>query len=342
MGANTYIILRLSALGDVAMTLPPLYAAADDHPSDQFVLVTQYFMSRLVIDPPLNLTTLPFQQDQDAKPLGLIKFARKLHRLYPDAVVVDLNNNFITRSIGLSLKTKGHKLVTIDIPKADRNKLLSTRKEGVVPPNLYLPRITDLYFLTLKRAGISMLSKGRLVVGRTSCPRKVTIGIAPYAQYEGKMILKEQLLELIDLLVERFPNCDLILYGAAGSEARKNRELVQLRANTVRLTSAQGLAEEVKEIAQLDCMVSMDSANQHIAAMVGTPVVSIWGATHPAAGYIPFRTPLVNCIGVDIECRPCSVLGNKPCHRGDYACLHQLSMPNIIAAIAKEVELRRK
>lgn len=342
MSGKTYIIIRLSALGDVAMTLPALYSAADDHPGDQFVLVTQYFMSRLVIDPPLNLTTLPFLQDHDGTSLGTISFTKKLHHLYPDAVVVDLNNTLRTKSIGLALKAMGHKLFSLSVPKRERRRLLAARKEAIVPPELYLPRMTDLYVLTLKKADINMLSKGRLVIGRTSCPTRVSIGIAPHAQYKGKMILEEQIIELIDGLAERFPDSDLILYGAAGTEARKNRKLVQLRPDTVRLTSAQGLAEEVEEIAQLDCMVSMDSANQHIAAMVGTPVISIWGATHPAAGYIPFRTPLANCIGVDIECRPCSILGNKSCHRGDYACLHHLSVPTIIEAIAKEVELRRK
>lgn len=342
MSGNTYIIIRLSALGDVAMTLPALYSAADDHPSDQFVLVTQYFMSRLVIDPPLNLSTLPFQQDKDGTPLGIISFTKKLHTLYPNAVVVDLNNSLLTKGISLGLRAMGHKLVSLDVSNSDRRKLLANRKEDIVPPELYLPRMTDIYFLTLKKAGINMLSKGRLVMGRTSCPTRVSIGIAPYAQYRGKMILEEQVLALIDGLAERFPGSDLILYGAAGSEARKNRKLALLRPDTIRLTSAQGLAEEVEEIAQLDCMVSMDSANQHIAAMVGTPVISIWGATHPAGGYTPFRTPLANCIGVDIECRPCSIQGNKPCHRGDYACLHQLSIPKIIDFIAKEVELRRK
>lgn len=341
MSGKTYIIIRLSALGDVAMTLPALYSAADDHPGDQFVLVTQYFMSRLVIQSPLNLTTIPFQLEQYGSPLGLLRFTKKLHQLYPNAIVVDLHHSLRTRSMGFILKTLGHRLISIEKPYEERKKLLETRVEQRVDPELYLPRMTDLYFLTLKRAGLNMLSKGRLVTGRTNCPRRITIGIAPNAHYRGKMISREQVLQLIDGLSERFPDCDMILYGAAGAEARKNRELVQLRPNKVRLTAAEGLANEVEEIAQLDCMVSMDSANQHIAAMVGTPVISIWGATHPASGYIPFRTPLANCIGAELECRPCSIKGDKICHRGDYACLSLLSIPKIIDAVEKEVNLRR-
>ncbi|WP_148296696.1 glycosyltransferase family 9 protein [Porphyromonas cangingivalis] len=50
------------------------------------------------------------------------------------------------------------------------------------------------------------------------------------------------------------------------------------------LSEAKGLSAEIDEISTLECMVSMDSANQHIASLVSTPVVSLWGATHPAAG----------------------------------------------------------
>lgn len=339
---QTYIIIRLSALGDVAMTLPLLYGAADDNPDDTFVLVTQSFMSRMVIHPPVNLSTITFSKEDDGSTLGIINYAKKLHLLYPHAIVIDLHSVIRTKAISLAMKAMGHKVVTIDKPRKERRQLMGQRKEAVVSPSLYIPRMTDYYGITLKRAGIKILSKGRLITTRLSSPSQVSIGIAPYAQHQGKMIFKKQVIDIIDGLHERFPDADLILYGAPGTEARKNRELVSLRPDKVRMTSADGIAKEIEEIAGLDCMVSMDSANQHIAAMVGTPVISIWGATHPATGFIPFRTPLANCIGVDMECRPCSTFGDKPCKRGDYACMQNLPISTIIDCIAKEVELRRK
>ncbi len=65
----------------------------------------------------------------------------------------------------------------------------------------------------------------------------------------------------------------------------------------------------------------MDSANMHLAALAGTPTVSVWGATHPYCGFRGWRQKEELTVQLPMDCRPCSVFGNKPCLRGDYLCL---------------------
>jgi ADP-heptose:LPS heptosyltransferase len=77
----------------------------------------------------------------------------------------------------------------------------------------------------------------------------------------------------------------------------------------------------------------MDSANMHLASLYNIPVVSVWGATHPYAGFLGFNQDPQNVVSENLECSPCSVFGNKPCWRGDYACMQQLSPEKIILAI---------
>ena len=79
----------------------------------------------------------------------------------------------------------------------------------------------------------------------------------------------------------------------------------------------------------LDVMVSMDSANMHLASLVATPVVSVWGATHPYAGFMGWNQKMDNAVQLNMRCRPCSIFGNKPCQRGDYACLTAIK-PDVI------------
>ena len=74
-------------------------------------------------------------------------------------------------------------------------------------------------------------------------------------------------------------------------------------------------------MSHLDKMVSMDSGNMHLASLVACPVVSIWGATHRYAGFLGWNQSSDNVIDIPLPCRPCSIYGNKPCLRGDYACL---------------------
>jgi ADP-heptose:LPS heptosyltransferase len=71
----------------------------------------------------------------------------------------------------------------------------------------------------------------------------------------------------------------------------------------------------------------------HIASLVGVPVISIWGSTHPYAGFLGWGQSIKNCVQTDLSCRPCSVFGNKPCFREDLACLHQITPADIVQRV---------
>jgi ADP-heptose:LPS heptosyltransferase len=85
----------------------------------------------------------------------------------------------------------------------------------------------------------------------------------------------------------------------------------------------------------------MDSANMHIAALYNVPVVSIWGATHPYAGFYGWGIDLENSIQLPLACRPCSVFGNIPCYRGDHACMEHIT-PSMIIDKIKSVSINLK
>jgi ADP-heptose:LPS heptosyltransferase len=99
------------------------------------------------------------------------------------------------------------------------------------------------------------------------------------------------------------------------------------------------LREERTLMESLDLMITMDSANMHIARLSLTPVLSIWGATHPNLGFHAFgQTPDELTVQIPYEemtCRPCSVFGAKPCERKDYACMNTLS-PTLITKKVEE------
>ncbi len=81
------------------------------------------------------------------------------------------------------------------------------------------------------------------------------------------------------------------------------------------------LGEELELMSKLRVMVSMDSANMHLASLVGTRVVSIWGATHPNAGFLGIGQRESDCVQRELTCRPCSIYGKRKCKYGDYRCM---------------------
>ena len=96
--------------------------------------------------------------------------------------------------------------------------------------------------------------------------------------------------------------------------------------------------QELIVMSHLDVMLSMDSANMHLASLTAIPVVSIWGATHPYAGFMGWRQKEENAVQVDLPCRPCSIYGKKKCHRGDYACLNEITPDMIVERVLHVVD----
>jgi ADP-heptose:LPS heptosyltransferase len=94
---------------------------------------------------------------------------------------------------------------------------------------------------------------------------------------------------------------------------------------------------ELQFISSLDIMVSMDSANMHLASLYGVPVVSIWGGTHPYLGFYGWGQKETNAVQIELSCRPSSVFGNKPCYN-DLACMKGIAPLMIYDKVMQQLE----
>ena len=125
----------------------------------------------------------------------------------------------------------------------------------------------------------------------------------------------------------------LFFFGFGPEEKSVVEAWCEKYPNTISLIGKFKMEQELAIMTKLDCVLSMDSANMHLASLVNIPVVSIWGATHPYAGFMGWKQLPVNTVQLDLSCRPCSVYGQKPCWRGDYACLRDIKPEQVIAKI---------
>lgn len=125
----------------------------------------------------------------------------------------------------------------------------------------------------------------------------------------------------------------MCFFSAVDSKRNKCFPTCVRHENTYIAHSEFDLAGEIAMMQQLDVMLTMDSANMHLASLVGTPVVSVWGGTHPYAGFLGWNQKDTDCVQLDMPCRPCSVYGNKPCLRGDYACLKGITPEMIVGKV---------
>jgi ADP-heptose:LPS heptosyltransferase len=156
------------------------------------------------------------------------------------------------------------------------------------------------------------------------------LGVAPFAKHKGKIYPIDKMEEVVAYFAER-PDVKVFLFGA-GKEEKEILERWEAKyTDAISMVGKLDLKGELDVINRLDAMLAMDSANMHLASIVDTPVVSVWGATHPIAGFYGWHQPPENAIQVtDLPCRPCSIFGSKDCYRGDYACFAGITPQMII------------
>lgn len=136
------------------------------------------------------------------------------------------------------------------------------------------------------------------------------VGFAPFSAHPGKTYPFGPSERLVRMLSDRFDR--VFIHSGPGAEAEWAAGMERCYGNVTALCGRVKLAGEIDLIANLDCVVAMDSLVMHLASLTGTPVVSVWGATHPALGFLGYGTDPAGVLQVDLACRPCSVYGNKP------------------------------
>ncbi len=139
------------------------------------------------------------------------------------------------------------------------------------------------------------------------------IGIAPFAQYDSKVYPLDLMEEVIAKLAKKSSN-KILLFGGGKKEIEILESISAPFPNVINMAGKIKFQQELQLISNLDVMLSMDSGNAHIAAMLGVKVVTLWGATHPFAGFLPFNQSMENALVSDREkypLLPTSVYGNK-------------------------------
>lgn len=332
------LLMRFSALGDVAIAAPLLYAYASVHSDVHFYVCTQAAFKPIFDRCPGNVHVLPALLKTTHRGLfGLWRLSGEMHALAPDAVC-DLHDVLRSRLIGFFLRLRGYSVFRIDKGRADKKRLVRKRHKVFKA----LPTSLQRYQHVLEAAGLmlpkpmSSFSPLRLSAGEVDVEalfgRKTTlwIGVAAFARHLGKRYPLERMESVLDAL-DAHSDYSVFLLGAGKDEKEQMQKWVE-RWPRLRM-AGKNLHEDLTLMQHLDLLLTMDSANMHLGAMMGTRVLSIWGATHPNAGFTAWNQRAEDQIQVGMNCRPCSVFGNKPCFRNDYACLHRIEPTHIVKRI---------
>jgi len=300
------------------MTVPVLQVLSRSYPKVKITVVSRKFFKPLFHSIPQVDFYEADVYNRHKGALGLWRLANELSSFDVD-VVADLHNVIRSNMITSFLWLKGIPSVKID--KGRREKIQLTQAVGNVikPLKSTHERYADVFRKLGFQIDLNRWEKPspaspsefcREIMG-ASAERK--IGIAPFAAFSSKAYPIKQVEELIELLVSK-GGYKVFLFGGGANEVEQLDRLASSFENVVNMAGKTHFEEELNCMCRLDLMVSTDSGNGHLAAIFGIPVITLWGITHPHAGFVPFQQPMENQLMADrkqFPLIPTSVYGNK-------------------------------
>ncbi|MTG96580.1 MULTISPECIES: glycosyltransferase family 9 protein [Myroides] len=312
------VVFRLSAMGDVAMIVPVLKALISQHKDVRVTVVSRPFFKPFFkgIDR-VDFFSIDVKKRHKGF-LGLIRLFKDLKKMKVD-YFADFHNVLRSRIVSSLFKLSGTRVATLDKGRQAKKEL--TRSENKVFKQL--PTMFENHCITLEKLGFKVdLAHPEFPEVPALAPELLQyteeknapwIGIAPFAQYDSKVYPLDLMQKVVDTLAER-EKAVIFLFGGGEKEIALLNQLKRDNYNVIVMAGKVKLDVEMNLIQHLDVMLSMDSGNAHIAAMLGKKVVTLWGGTHPYTGFAPFNQPMEYCITADREkypLLPTSVFGNK-------------------------------
>jgi len=328
-------------MGDVALTAPVLKGMREQHPEAELVLLTRgaykpFFTSVSGLE-----FFVPDLKKRHKGLPGLIRLFMDINRQSEIDYVIDLHDVLRSKIIRFFFLLTGVKSAVIDKGRRSKRLLISGRNKTQLQHSV--ERYCDVFL----KAGFPVVpSKVKPIVpsGKVMLDNKLTeemrgvlnIGVAPYAKHKLKMWPESSMIQLLKMISEKH-SCKFWLFG--GTEDSEDLAAFQNQVpGSANLAGKLSLDEELLLMSKLDLMIAMDSSNMHMAALVGTRVISIWGGTDPLSGFSAWMQPDEFSIRIPVDeltCRPCTIFGKGECKRGDFACMNWLTPEIVFKKIEK-------
>jgi ADP-heptose:LPS heptosyltransferase len=345
------LVVRFSALGDLALLVPVIKSFVATYRDVEVTVVTRPKFAPLFYDIE-RVVAFPADVDYTFTGIfGMRDLFRTLIRKADYEVVIDFHDHIRTIILRTFFKVFGTPVVVFDKGRNEK-KAFSQRDQKIekalmhtvtryqkafekagYPFNLQDPPYFTLNN-SLQAAAADWLAQKNLF------KKEKWIGIAPFAMHATKIWPLENYPALINEILQKMP-AKFFLFGGGVKEVKYFESLQQkFPDNCVVVAGQLKLRQELALMQQLDLMVCVDSANMHLAALSGVPVLSIWGGTHPDIGFGPFKRgqdSILQISRADLPCRPCSVYGRDTCYVGGFPCLTRITTESIAGRVLQRI-----
>jgi ADP-heptose:LPS heptosyltransferase len=333
------LVIRTSAMGDVALTVPVLKGMRDQFPDVELVLLTRPAFAPFFrgID---GITLIYIDLGDRHKGFaGIIRLVSDIKKDGKIDYVIDLHDVLRSQIIRALFRLSGVKTAVINKGREEKRAVIEGKIRTPIKHSVerYCDAFATAGFAVKPSAGPWIIpSEDALlrVSSMVSEHGKWNIGVAPYAKHKLKMWPEEKMKRLLELIAEK-NSVTFWLFGGL-EDMQKLESLQSVIKDSHNLAGKLTLEEELAQMSRLDLMIAMDSSNMHMAALTGTKVISIWGGTDPVTGFGAWMQPINSFVRIpakELSCRPCTVFGKGDCRRGDFACMNNLTPEMVFESV---------
>lgn len=338
------LVICFSPLSRGAMTIPVIHSFATQYSQHQIMILGVETYTPLFDTLPDNVIFRGVDlRGEYAGLMGLGWLYNDLKEEKFDAIAI-FQNSFRCKYLWLRFKLAGKKVSHIRSDKHLLRNLLRQKHKVLVPQKSYFERCADVLANINCPIQLSFLSIFGKDKGEISYLYPLTgnkeqdkwVGIAPFSTQVGKIYplsRQERVLELLS--AEK--HIKIFLFGGGRKEIAVLEKWASRFPNVISTAGKLTLKMELALMSHLDTMLTMDDTGMQLASLVNIPVLSIWGATHPYAGFAGWKQRPEHIIQIDLPCRPCSLSGEKRCFRKDYACLQGITPKMIVQHIQNTI-----
>ncbi|MFV0141845.1 glycosyltransferase family 9 protein [Empedobacter falsenii] len=324
------LVLRFSALGDVTMIAPVLKEFIEQNPNVEVYVASRPFMGNIFKQfPQIKFISVDLNKNYKSF-CSLFKLYKELKQ-YNFDYVADFHNVIRSKVITTLFKLNGTETATLDKGREEKKALVNQKNRVYKQLKLTTERYADV----LRKLGFNVNLKHKIEPKSIKEPK--SIGIAPFAAFTSKMYPIEKMKIVTKKLAEN--GYKIYLFGGGKAEIDELKTWENFNPNIHSLAGTISFEEELQAIAKLEVMISMDSANMHLASLMGTRTISIWGGTHPFAGFLGYGQSMNDVIQDEtMKIRPTSIFGKDPKKFQNYDYFQNLSAEDIYEQIVDKLE----
>lgn len=326
------LVIRLTGLSQTAMCVHALRGLRRDFPELKVTMLTSTALLPLFRDL-VGVEFLLADEPQYRNVGGHTRLMRAIEQTGADAVA-DLENSPRSRRLSRSLHPWRRRIERIDKSRNEKNLMIRKFRKVMVQLQTLSQRSRDVF----EHLGLPFCMPAPIRKRRTTPPALATIlagdkqggwiGVSLLSPHRGNCYPIPQSARLIGLLAKRYSR--VFVFGSGKYEAQFAEGMEQLHANVVSVVDkCSSLGEMMDLTAAMDAVVTTDGPLLSLASLVGTPTVSIWGATHPFVESCGYGQQPLFSMQVDLPCRPCSLDGRRPCLTGSYECMERVSAEHV-------------